>query len=111
MNQRLLQTVQFMDAPVVLDATVTAIPGSGSSPLQVIAKTTKPILAIRILDGIGKFIGVYTGAPGQEVRRTIIGGDDPVVACAIAPGSRVSLRNEETSSVTTGKACLEFLGH
>lgn len=92
--------------------TVTPIPGSGSLPLQVIANSgVKAAYGISFLDTSGDFIGLYTGIPGSETLRCIIGGGitskEPVV---IASNSRVSLRSMTATAITNGYLTLSFLG-
>lgn len=100
----------FFDSPVVLDCTVTSIPGSGSSTLQVIAKLTDQITRVLINDAVGQYVGIYSGAAGAEILKAIISGgktyEAPVI---IAAGSRVSLRNMDTAAITTGSLCVTFI--
>lgn len=105
--------VAFMDAPQVLNATVTNIPGSGSSPLQIIANTGNQIAyAIEYIDSTGDYIGVYTGTPGNEVLKTIIGGGaaHSTVRVLIPVSSRLSLRSITASAITGGYVSMSLLG-
>lgn len=102
----------FIDPPSILNTFVTNIPGSGSSPLQVVANSgVKAAFAISYIDTTGDYIGVYVGSPGNEILLTIIGGGQvSVVPAVIAVGSRVSLRSLSASAITTGYLALTFLG-
>ena len=103
----------FLDAPEILTCAVTNIPGSGGSPLQVVAHSgVKAARAIQYTDTTGDYIGVYTGAIGQETLRTIIGGGaaNAIVPVVIAVGSRVSLRSMTASAITNGLLTITFLG-
>lgn len=104
--------IYFIDPPEILNASVTNIPGSGSSPLQIVVNSGfKAAYGISWIDTTGDWIGVYTGASGQEVLRTIIGGGTvsatPVVISAL---SRVSLRSMTSSAITNGQITITFLG-
>jgi len=104
--------IYWIDSPRILDTGSTPIPGSGSSPLQVVADSGfKAAYGVSWIDTTGDWIGVYTGASGHEVLRTIIGGG--VVSAApvvIAAHSRVSLRSMTASSITNGEITITFLG-
>jgi hypothetical protein len=66
--------IAFFDAPAIVNCGVTPIPGSGSSPLQVIADSGfRSGVAIDYIDTTGDFIGVYLGASGLETLLCIIG--------------------------------------
>lgn len=104
--------IYFIDPPEILNASVTNIPGSGSSPIQVVLNSgLKAAYGVSYVDTTGDFIGLYTGVMGQEVLRCIIGGGlvstAPVV---IAANSRVSLRSMTASAITNGRITITFLG-
>lgn len=102
----------FIDPPKILDAYVTGIPGSGSSPIQVVAESGfKAAYAIGYVDTTGDFIGVYVGAIGAEVLKCIIGGGLVSTAPVVIPAhSRVSLRSMTAAPITNGKLTMTFLG-
>ncbi len=103
----------FIDPPEVLNTYVTNIPGSGSSPLQVVANSGfKAAYYISFTDSTGDPIGVYTGLSGSEILRTIIGnGVTAITPVVIAANSRVSLRSMTASAITTGYITITFLGN
>ena len=104
--------IAFLDLPRVLNASVTNIPGMASAPLQVIADSgARAAHAIDFLDSSGDYIGVYTGSPGSEVLRCIIGGGTVNRAyVVIAAHSRVSLRSMITAPITSGNITLALMG-
>jgi hypothetical protein len=108
-----LVPIAFIDPPQVLTTSVTPIPGSGSSPLQIISTTgLKTIYAIDYADNTGDFIGVYLGASGQEVLKCVIGGGYiSRTQVVIPPQSRVSLRAMAASSITNGMIMMTFMGN
>lgn len=104
--------VTFMDAPQVLNASVTAIPGSGSLPLQVVSDTgKKAVYSLQYIDSTGDYIGVYLGKVGVETLSVIIGGGhNTTIPCLMAVHSRVSLRSITASPITSGYLSCNFLG-
>ena len=102
----------FLDAPQILTASVTNIPAIGGTPLQVIADTgTRAAFAIDFVDTTGDFIGVYTGTPGNEILRCIIGGGlNSRAWVVIAAHSRVSLKSMTTSPITSGRLTCTLMG-
>lgn len=97
----------FFDPPIVLDASVTPIPASGSSPLQVIADTGHVTgRSVRFIDTTGALIGVYVGASGFEQLACVIGGGHAGLSEAhdtIPSNSRISLRAMNNQAVTSGE--------
>lgn len=104
--------IAFFDAPQVLQANVTNIPGAGSSTLQVVADIgRKAPYAIQYADSTGDWIGVYVGAVGEEVLKTIIGNGLTLIVPVVIPAhSRVSLRSMTSSPITNGQLVCVFLG-
>lgn len=104
--------IAFMDAPQVLSASVTNIPASGDAPLQVVADLgVRAAYAIDYIDTTGDYIGVYTGDPGSEVLKTIVGGGLNTRAWIVIPAkSRVSLRSMTSNAITNGSLTLIFMG-
>jgi hypothetical protein len=102
----------FIDSPEILYANVTPIPGSGSSPIQVVADSGfKAAYGVHWLDTTGDYIGLYIGAAGHEVLRVIIGGGAITAVPVVIPAhSRVSLRSMTSSAITNGQITITFLG-
>lgn len=105
--------VAFLDPPRILDATVTEIPGSGGSPLQVVADMgARSAVAVDYVDSTGEFIGVYKGQPGQESLVCIIGGGLTSRAWAVFPAHcRISLRSMTAAPIETGKLTCTFMSY
>lgn len=104
--------IYFIDPPSVLQAYVTNIPGSGGSPLQVVADSgLRAAFAIGYIDTTGDWIGIYLGASGSETLLTIVGGGQVSYVPAVVPhNSRVSLRSMTAAPITNGNLTLTFLG-
>lgn len=96
--------IAFFDAPEVVDANVTHIPGAASLPLQVIADSGfRSAVAIDFIDTTGDFIGVYLGKAGQETLLCVIGNGVSGRSWGVfAAHSRVSLRSMTASAITNG---------
>lgn len=104
------QVLALFDPPYVLDASVTPIPASGSAPLQVVAMIAPGVNRIRFIDGIGQFIGLYSGSVGHEVLRAVIGGGVGETDIILSTETRISVRSLESTAITYGKICVLFLG-
>lgn len=104
--------IAFLDPPLLLQAFVTHIPGSGSAPLQVVANLGfKAAYAIDYIDTTGDYIGVYQGAVGQEVLKCIVGGGLVSRAWVVlTANSRISLRSISSTAITNGNLSMTFMG-
>jgi hypothetical protein len=103
--------VDLLDANI-LDTSSTNIPGSASSPVQVVASLAAAVTALQLLDTTGAFVGVYVGASGSEVLKLVMGpGSDQTIEHSIPSGSRVSLKRlDSTTAVSSGIVAINFLG-
>jgi hypothetical protein len=104
--------IAFFDPPIVLNASVTPIPGSGSLPLQVVDNLgAVAAYFLNYIDSTGDFIGVYKGPAGSETLVCVVGGGTAsIVPGVISARSRISLRSMTTSSITNGNLFCTFLG-
>jgi hypothetical protein len=105
--------VAFIDPPLVLAASVTNIPGSGSLPLQVIANVgPKYGVAIDFIDTTGDYIGVYQGASGHETLVCIIGNGLVSRAFGVITAyQRVSIRSMAAAPITNGNLTFTVMGY
>lgn len=101
----------FFDPPIVLDTTVTPIPGSGSSPLQVVANSgATSTVAVDYVDTTGDYIGVYIGSSGHETLLCLIGNGLSTRAWGhVNANSRISLRSMTATPITSGKLSCSFM--
>lgn len=100
----------FFDVPV-LDCSVTAIPGSGSATLEVIARTDSSASHVMINDGIAQYVGLYIGVVGAEVLAFVIhSGSLYQHSANVHMHCRVSLRSMDTVPITRGSVCCTFFG-
>lgn len=106
-----LRVVGFMDNPFngVLDTSTT--PLTTTSYTTIMANTQNTGYAIKSMDTIGKFVGLYQGQSGFEQLVTIIGvGDNDEFAVKIQKGTRLSLKSLNGGSIFSGKLCVQLLG-
>jgi len=108
-NTNRLGPVDQLDTPLV-DISSTNIPASASSPTQFVASTAAAVRKIIVVDDIGEFIGLYTGAAAAEVLHCILplGGGEMEVS--IPASTRISLRNMKNTALTLGFISINFLG-
>lgn len=108
-----LKIIDHLDTPERLDCSFSNIPGSGSSPIQVVAALYSGCSRIRVRDGVGsEFYGLYAGPSGQEVLQLVLGGlGVSEVDHDIPAGTRISLRSMSTSAISRGIIAMEFLTH
>jgi hypothetical protein len=103
-----LKVVDFIDTPEVIDCTVTPIPASAAGYLQVVAALAETTYQIVVQGSVPEFVGLYSGAPGQERLEQIL-GQDKIVSIVLKKGARVSLRSMGPQ-VNLGEFTLQFLG-
>lgn len=108
---RLSYVVFFMDAPISLSCAVTPIPGSGSPPLQVVARAAGDGYWMIVRDGIQtEYIEVLTGPAGFEERIAVIGGPGPSeIPARVMAYQRVSVRSLGASAIVAGSLCISFM--
>jgi hypothetical protein len=119
MSDTALKAYCYLDPPLVLDASVTPIPAVNAAPLQVIADTGTygGGVGVKYADSTGGLVGVYTGAPGQEVLLCVVGngvttdsGIAKSISGVIPPRARVSLRSMTPEAVTSGRLYCVLVG-
>lgn len=102
--------VCWFDSPKVLDCSVTPIPASSASTLEVVASLDRDTTEIHAIFSISNFVGLYVGPSGHEVLVCIIGGNSPFNICTvIQAGSRISLRNMTNQTISLGSFCAQFI--
>lgn len=106
-----LSVIDLLDAGI-LDTSSTNIPGSASSPVQVVASTAAATKKLQLLDTTGAFVGVYTGALASEVLQFVMGpGSDQTIEHSIPAGTRISLKRlDSTTAVSSGIVAINFIG-
>lgn len=103
--------IYFFDS-LVLNTSVTPIPASSGSFLEVVANSgTRAAYAIQYIDSTGDYIGVYLGPDGEETLLCVVGGGQTsIVPAVVAARTRVSVRSITNTAVTNGKLFCTFLG-
>lgn len=107
-----LRVIDFMDN-LLLRTGTTNIPGSGSSPLEIVSSLYDYVEEVEYNDTAGALIGIYSGASGSEALVGIIGfQQNGTLKIPLAPKTRISLRSMTTDAINAaeGIVCLQFLG-
>lgn len=101
--------VDLLDTPV-FNCADTSIPGSASSPRQVVASLAGDVSRVAVFDGTARYIGLYRGAVGSEVIAGIIGGGTVYYQeIILRRGDRISVRNLDSDTISTKSFCMQFL--
>lgn len=108
--QDALTPVDFIDAPTgpLLNAGTTAIP-SGTF-LELVAVTAAPIKKIQVIDDIGQYMALYTGAAASETLLCGLGLGGSLIDVDIPAGTRISIASLTGSPITAGRMFINFLG-
>ncbi len=95
----------------VLNAANTTIQDNAGAFVVLVASLAAACKRIKVSDTTGEFLGIYTGGGGAEVLAFIIGpGMDDTIEHSIAAATRITVRSMDTTDITEGKLCLQFLG-
>lgn len=88
------------------------LPGSASSPLQLIASLVQDIKQVQIFDTAGVPCELMIGAAAAETRKLVFGpGTDQTVVCRIPAATRVSIRRlDSASALAVGDLTVNFIG-
>lgn len=94
----------------LIDASSTNIPGNASLPLQLIASTSAATYKIQIVEDIGEYMALYTGAASSEVLLCAmpLGGGDVEVSVPIA--TRISIKALQAPAITSANLIINLLG-
>lgn len=99
-----LNVVDLPDSSI-LNINSTNIPASGTlgatARLEVVASLASNVKKIKIVDDVGEYIGLYTGAANSETLVAVLPLGGGEVEIEIASGSRVSLGHLKNSVINT----------
>jgi len=110
LNANALDILDQIDATII-DTSVTNIPASASLPLQLVASTVADIKKILVIEDIGEFMGLYTGAASSEVLKAVLPLGGGEVEMLIPSGTRVSIRHMKNSVINgNSNLAINFLG-
>jgi len=106
-----LDVVDMIDTTPLLSVAGATIPKSSSLPLEIVASLAARCVEIEITEDVGEYIGLYTGAAGAEVLKTILpiaGGNRKLVLPA---GTRISIGHMKDTDIATATFfAINFLG-
>jgi hypothetical protein len=106
-----LDVVDQIDTTPLLSIALTNITASSGAPVAIVASLAAAVKKVKVVEDIGEFIGLYTGAGGAEVLKCVLplGGGD--VDVTIAAGTRISLRAMKNTAITSDTfIAINFLG-
>lgn len=105
-----LSPVDYIDAPIgpLLNTATNNIP-SGTF-LQLVASTAAPIKKIQVVDEIGEFMALYTGAAASEALLCGLGLGGSLIDVDLPAGTRISIASLTGSPITAGRMFINFLG-
>lgn len=108
--QAQLKPVDFIDTPTgpLLNAATNPIP-SGTF-LTLVASTAAPVKKIQVVDEIGEFMALYTGAAASEVLLCGLGLGGSLIDVDLPAGTRISIASLSGSPVNAGRMFINFLG-
>lgn len=94
----------------LIDASVTNIPGSASLPLTLIASTSAITRKIQIVEDIGEYMALYTGAASSEVLLAALPLGGGEVEVNVPAATRISIKALKTPAITASNLIVNLLG-
>lgn len=85
----------------LISTNITNIPSNASLPLQLIASTTQITVEIQIIEDIGEYMALYTGAASSEVMLCALPLGGGEVKVNIPSGTRISIKSLKATPITT----------
>jgi hypothetical protein len=108
-NTNPVDVVDLLDSTLV-DTSSTNIPASSGGFLEVVASSAAAVKKVQIVEDIGEFYGIYTGAAASEVLVAVAPLGGGFVDVAIPASTRISLRALENSAITSGLLSMNLIG-
>ena len=105
-----LDVVDQIDTTPLLDVSSSNIPASAGNPLQIVASTAAAVRKLVVVEDIGEFIGIYTGAALSEVLLAVLPLGGGEIEVNIPASTRVSLRHMKNTAITSDFIAINFLG-
>lgn len=111
-SQSYLNVVDLVDGDMI-DVSSTNIPASSSNPQEIVASLAANVKKIQVIEDVGEFIGLYSGAALSETLIAILppGFTGSILDIEIAAGTRLSIRNMKNAAISTSTLFgINFLG-
>jgi len=93
-----------------IDASITNIPASSGSPLEIVANLSAGMVKIQTIEDIGEFIGLYQGGIAAEILVCILPIAGGVVEVSVPSTQRLSIRNMKNTAIATGFFSANIIG-
>lgn len=94
----LLRTFQ---TSTLIDVSSTNIPGNASLPLQLIASTSDITREIQVIEDIGEYMALYTGASGAEVLLCALPLGGGTVKVEVPASTRISIKSLKATAISS----------
>lgn len=92
---------QIYATSALISTDVTNIPSNASLPLELIASTTQTTVEIQIIEDIGEFMALYTGAASSEVMLCALPLGGGEVKVNIPSGTRISIKSLKATTISS----------
>lgn len=94
----------------LIDASVDNIPGNASDPLELIASTSAITAKIQIIEDIGEYMALYTGAATSEVLLCALPLGGGEVEVSVPAATRISIGALKAPDITSANLIINLLG-
>ena len=97
----------------IIDISSDNIPASSSGFLEIVSSLAADVKKIQVLEDIGEFIGLYTGAASSETFLCLLpqGFTGSILDVELAAGTRLSVRNMKDATISTDtRLAINFMG-
>lgn len=97
----------------IIDISSSNIPASSAGFLEIVASLAANVKKIQVIEDIGEFIGLYTGAASSETFLCVLpqGFTGSILDLEIPAGTRLSVRNMKDATISTDtRLAINFLG-
>lgn len=94
----------------LIDASSTNIPGSASLPLTLIASTSAITRKIQIVEDIGEYMALYTGAASSEVLLCALPLGGGEVEVSVPASARISIKALKNTAITSANLIVNLIG-
>jgi hypothetical protein len=106
-NSDILATFQ---TSTLVDASSTNIPGNASLPLTLIASTSAITRKIQVIEDIGEYMALYTGAASSEVLLAALPLGGGEIEVNVPAATRISIKALKTPAITSSNLIVNLLG-
>lgn len=103
-------TAVDLDVLASINVDFSNIPDNATAPFEIIASLPSQCVEIQLYETTGSRLQLRVGAATGTLKLLVGPGQDNLVPCIIAAGSRVTVRSDEASAPSSGSFIITFLG-